>query len=170
MGYTTDFTGVVAIVPPLNRAEIDYLNAFAETRRMHRSNGPYYVQGSGDFGQGRDDDVIDYNQHPVGQPSLWCGWVPSDDGTAIEWNGVEKFHDADEWMAYLIDHFLKPAAVTSRDGGQFEQFTYDHVLNGCIEAQGEDPDDLWRLVVANNVVTRVDAVTRWPDGTPDVTS
>ena len=71
MGYTTDFTGSIAISPPLNAEEIAYLHKFNETRRMDRKNGPYFVDGTGDYGQGRDPDIRDYNKAPAGQPGLW---------------------------------------------------------------------------------------------------
>ncbi|MFU8842124.1 MAG: hypothetical protein ACNA8R_15685, partial [Nitriliruptoraceae bacterium] len=64
MGYTTYFDGLIAIDPPLNHAEREYLNRFATTRRMNRTNGPYFVHGSEPHGQGRDPDIIDYNEPP----------------------------------------------------------------------------------------------------------
>lgn len=157
MGYTTEFYGEVTVTPPLNEAERTYLRRFSETRRMFRANGPYYL-GTGQFGQDEEPDVWDYNRPPAGQPGLWCQWVPTADGTGIEWDGGEKFYDAPEWMAYIIDHFLRGHAVAStrtadHDHRQFAEFTFDHHVNGMIEAQGEDPDDRWRLVVTDNVVT-----------------
>lgn len=152
MGYTTGFTGHVTIEPPLNPSEIAYLRKFADTRRMDRDNGPYFVDGTGPFGQGRDTDIRDFNAPPEGQPGLWCKWTPTDDGAGIEWNGVEKFYDSPEWMTYLIEHFLKPGAHAADHDG-FQAFTFDHVVNGTIKAQGEDPDDQWELTVIDNVVT-----------------
>lgn len=162
MGYTTEFEGHVTVDPPLNTAEITYLNRFAETRRMHRQHGPYYC-GEGDYGQAREPDLVDYDQHPPEQPNLWCQWVPTDDGTAIVWNDDEKFYDPPEWMTYLIDTFLKPGAALQAEltdpiegryyAPEFASFTFDHVCNGVIAAQGENPDDQWRLIVTDNVVT-----------------
>jgi hypothetical protein len=57
MGYTTEFDGSVIISPPLNAHEIAYLRKFAASRRMDRARGPYFVDGSGPFGQGHDDDI-----------------------------------------------------------------------------------------------------------------
>lgn len=67
MGYTTDFNGEVRVEPPLNKAECEFLEKFAKTRRMDRHRGPYFVEGSGAFGQDREDDIIDYNNPPPGQ-------------------------------------------------------------------------------------------------------
>ena len=152
MGYTTEFQGRIEIVPPLNQEEIDYLTKFNNTRRMNRRNGPYFVDGSGFMGQGRDDDIIDNNKPPAGQPGLWCQWVPTEDGTALVWDEGEKFYNSVEWMAYLIEHFLKPGALAM---GQLP-FLQGHLLNGTIKAQGEDMDDRWKLVVTDNIVTCID--------------
>ena len=104
MGYTTDFVGRIDVVPALNAEEIEYINKFADTRRMDRANGPYFVDG--DEQDNGPDVIYDHNSPPEGQPGLWCHWVPNDDGTAIEWDGGEKFNHSAEWMAYLIEHFL----------------------------------------------------------------
>lgn len=162
MGYTTEFTGRTGIVPPLEAAEIAYLQRFSETRRMKRAFGPYFVDGSGDWGQGDDGDIDDLNCPPDGQPGLWCNWAPTPDGAALTWNGVEKFYCAAEWMTYLVDHFLKPGGEASSSAA-FEGFRFDHVLNGVIHAQGEDPDDVWQLVVIDNRVHAVAGDTEIPE-------
>lgn len=148
MGYTTDFSGSVKVEPPLSAEEIAFLNKFAGTRRMRRKNGPYFVDGDGFRGQKEESDIEDFNAPPEGQPGLWCQWVPTDDGKAIEWDGGEKFYRSPEWMAYLIDHFIgsNPKAKTVLP------FLQSHTLNGTIDAAGEDPDDRWRLIVENNNV------------------
>jgi hypothetical protein len=169
MGYTTEFTGSVAVVPPLNLSEITYLRKFNETRRMSRTRGPYYVGGGGYMGQDREEDVLDYNNPDPTQPGLWCKWMPTEGGDAIEWDGNEKFYCSEEWMVYLIDHFLKLGAAAASSGEQqFTGFTFDHVVNGVIEAQGEDADDMWRLVVKDNVVSSVKPTITWPDPSPVV--
>jgi hypothetical protein len=157
MGYTTDFWGQVTVSPALNPAEVEYLRALASTRRMHRGNGPYFVKGTGFAGQGQDGDVLNYNAPDPSQPGLWCQWVPTDDGTAIEWDGGEKFYESAEWMRYIVRLISeKPDALELvrmvKADERFEQFTFDHVVNGTIDAQGEEPDDRWRLVVTDNKV------------------
>ena len=148
MGYTTDFEGSVSIEPPLSVQEFTFLKRFSETRRMNRRAGPYFVDGTGMAGQGNDSDIIDHNSPPRGQPGLWCQWVPNEDGTALVWNGAEKFYEAERWMKYLIDHFLAPNPLA----GPELPFLTGHVLNGTIEAQGEESDDRWDLVVETNDV------------------
>lgn len=154
MGYTTDFEGEIAIVPPLNEAERAYLAKFAETRRMLRTRGPYFVDGDGPYGQARDAEVR----------ATRCQWVPNDDGTSLEWDQGEKFYDSPEWMGYLIEHFLQPGAhAASSDDPQFAAFTFDHVLNGDIFAEGEESGDRWKLVVRDNVVTTHAGTVTYPD-------
>jgi len=163
MGYTTEFDGSVSISPPLNAQEIAYLRKFAASRRMDRARGPYFVDGSGPSGQGLDDDIRDYNRPPTGQPGLWCKWEPTEDRTAIKWNGEKKFYNSKEWMTYLIDTFLKPGALLAselaspvpdrRYPEELRHFRFNHELNGVIDAQGESDDDRWQLVVIANTVS-----------------
>lgn len=157
IGYHTDFNGYVIVTPPLNEHEVSYLTDFANTRRMDRESGPYFVKAGGFMGQENTPDVRDYNQPPPGQPGLWCQWVPvivNDGETIIEWDGGEKFYNAAEWMTYIIDHFLREGARAEGSDAdeRLEHFTFDHVVNGVIHAQGEDSDDMWKLVVTDNEV------------------
>lgn len=115
MGYTTEFSGSVSISPPLNQAEIDFLNKFSESRRLNT-----------------------------------CQWVPTDDGTELVWDGNEKFYESEEWMKYIIQHFLKPNCV-AKNTLPFLQA--NHVVNGVIHACGEEKGDVWDLNVTNNVVS-----------------
>lgn len=162
MGYSTDYDGSVSVEPSLNTPEYVFIKKFGDTRRMDRARGPYFVDGTGMAGQDRESDIRGYNYPPEGQPSLWCQWEPINNGAEIAWDGSEKFYAGEYWMKYLIDHFLKPEAVASDpstwDGwpegyDQFgRHFTYNHVVNGEIQAQGEDPEDHWKLIVEDNQV------------------
>ncbi len=86
---------------------------------------------------GNDDgpDVLDTNEPPDGQPGNWCQWVPSLDGKYIQWNGASGFEHYDEWIVYLITHFLAP---------------FDYTLNGEVKWYGEDHDDIGKIVVEDN--------------------
>ncbi len=155
MGYTTEFEGEITIDPPLNEQEIKYLTKFAGTRRMNRKNGPYYVDGDKSIArQPHEDDVIDYNAPPAGQPGLWCQWIPTEDGKALEWDSGEKFYYAVSWMQYLIDHFLGTEPIAKHDSFHFG-FLQGHTANGTIYAQGEEAGDIWKIVVKDNTVTPV---------------
>lgn len=81
-------------------------------------------------------------------PGVWCDWET--DGDTIHWNGSEKFYNSLEWLQYLIDKRIKP----------------DRVANGTIDCYGEDPKDIWRIVVKDNKVTRLDAVVTFTE--PDI--
>jgi hypothetical protein len=159
MGYDTDFNGAFMLGSPLTAEQHRYLTAFSRTRRMKRSEAvakgladpareavglplggpeaPYFTGGGGYAGQDRDGSVVGYNTPPDGQPGLWCQWIPRPDGTAIEWDGGEKFYHYTEWIQYLIHHFLAP---------------WGHTLTGHVDWYGEDRDDLGILVVLDNKV------------------
>lgn len=144
MGYTTEFRGRFNLNKPLDITTHEFLKKFAHTRRMARRlpsafgiEGEFYVDGTGYAGQDHDNTVIDYNRHPSTQPSLWCQWVPTDDGMGIEWDGNEKFYNYVEWLKYLIVNFLAPRG---------------YVMIGEVEFQGESPSDFGKIVVVNNEV------------------
>lgn len=95
---------------------------------------------SGDSKRRRPEDlgILDVNRRPSGQPGLWCEWVPTNDGTAIEWSGTEKFYDYIEWLVYLIEHFLR---------------RWNYILNGSVTWSGEDRKDRGTIIVTGNVVS-----------------
>lgn len=158
MGYHTDFRGKFNLNKPLSPEHKAFLNKFNETRRMKRKQsvavkledpvriaaglpigkeGAYFVGAKGHCGQDTDDSVVDYNTPPSGQPGLWCQWVPNEDGTAIEWDGGEKFYEYVAWIEYLIKNFLAP---------------WGYVLNGKVEWSGEDCGDIGMIAIDNNEV------------------
>lgn len=166
MGYSTDFTGQINIDPPLNLAERIYLKRFSQTRHMRRHLGPHWVSTIAYEDSNNERDVIDHNTPCPGVPSLWCDFTPTPDGKAIVWNESEKTQESDCWIRYIIDHFLKPDAHSKncdeRDP-QFKEFQYNHVCNGELLAQGEDPHDRWKVLVKDNVVTRIEGRWVWVD-------
>ncbi len=159
MGYSTDFNGSFELDKPLTDEHRTYLELFNNTRRMRRDaakaellddparlavglpigdEGGYFVGALGCAGQDKDDSILDYNSPPKGQPGLWCQWMPDDGGDdAIVWDQGEKFYNFVEWLEYIVEHFLKP---------------WGYVLNGEVEWDGEDRDDIGRIVVKDNVV------------------
>lgn len=157
MGYTTYFSGNVKIDPPLNADEISYLKDFQNTRRRHRTNGPLFIGDTENSGQGAADDVLNNNSPDPDQPGLWCQWTPTDDGTTLVWDEGEKFYHAAEWMKYLVENLLAPSAVDylidhGTEDPRLVNFTCGHTVNGEIEADGEESDDFWKLIVDDNVV------------------
>lgn len=144
MGYTTDFTGGFSLNVPLKKGIKDYLVSFADTRRMKRRLGPefgiegeFYIKGKGFKGQDDDESVVDHNKPPITQPSLWCQWVPNEEGTAIVWDGGEKFYEYENWIIYIVKNFLAPNG---------------YILNGTVSWQGEDDEDFGELVMIDNIL------------------
>lgn len=159
MGYRTDFSGSFKLDKPLGKPHKAYIEKFCETRRMRRDasktanrkdplriaaklgvgkDGGYFVGEGGWAGQDNGRDVLDQNNPPSGQPGLWCQWIPSPDGSEIVWDGGEKFYEYEGWLAYIIEHFLEP---------------WGYKLNGEVKWQGEDPDDMGKLIVRDNHVS-----------------
>lgn len=158
MGYDSTFTGAFKCSPALTAAQVAYLTAFGETRRMRwdaskaaqradplreavglplGAEACYFVGGDGYHGQVHTADVVNYNAPPAGQPGLWCQWVPTEDGASIKWDENEKFYCYIEWLLYIIDHFLRPWGVR---------------LNGIVSWRGEDHGDTGRIIVRDNLV------------------
>jgi len=156
MGYTTDFYGGFDITPTLKPEHRAYLYAFARTRRVMRDEeltkqrpdpirveaflpvgkeGGYFVNEDGFAGQTDGPDVTNHNNPPMGQPGLWCQWIPNEEGTALIWDEGEKFYEYVPWLEYLIDHFLAP---------------WGYTLNGEVDWVGEDGDDRGKIVVTSN--------------------
>lgn len=83
MGYTTTFTGVISIDPPLSSEETDKLNAEL------------------------DQDLSRMN---IG--TRWCDWRVTPDGAGLKWNGSEKSYYMPEWLTSLIDRIFIPMGRT----------------------------------------------------------
>ena len=174
MGYTTDFSGTFRLDKYLSEKHAAYLTRFSVSRRMKRDpkellnvpdplredvflpvgeQGEYFV-GMGDPYEDDSRGIVDYNTPPgqgspyarpnvilkniEPQPNLWCHWAPTETKDGIEWDGSEKFNEYIDWLDYLIRHFLQP---------------WGYTLNGEVTWEGEDSDDLGKIVVQNNVVT-----------------
>lgn len=144
MGYTTHFSGGFSIEPALSDEDLEFLINFNESRRMARKvdpkygiEGEWYVEGDGFRGQVKDDSIIDFNTPPSTQPGLWCQWRPTEDGKTLEWDGGEKAYNMEDWIFYLLEGFFKPKG---------------YILNGFVEAEGEESDDRWSMRVQNNIL------------------
>lgn len=144
MGYTTDFQGKLDFNKPLTDKMFNYLKLFNQTRRMKRNvedvfgiEGEFYAFGGGDYGQAHESNIVDFNQPPSTQPSLWCQWIPTEDKLSLEWDNGEKFYNYTEWLVYLIHKILAPNG---------------YVLNGTIQWQGEDNGDVGEIFVEDNLV------------------
>lgn len=167
MGYSTSFCGALVTNVPitestefapsdfksitsLNQSQtLGLINLLSSSRRMQRNlpanygiEGEFFVPDNyaKDAGQSEDDSIVNYNNPPRTQPSLWLGWeiVPGNEYYELVWDGTEKFYDYAEWLKYLLTTFFIPKGI---------------ILHGIIEWEGEDWGDLGRLKVVNNVLT-----------------
>lgn len=146
MGYTTEFSGVFLFDKKLDEDTHKFLEKLAYTRRMKRNvdeniygvEGEFYVDGKGFAGQEHEDNIVDYNNPPGEQPSLWLQWIPTEDGCGLMWDGGEKFYAYVPWLKYLIKKIFKPRG---------------YVLNGDVKWRGEDFDDIGTICVKDNKVT-----------------
>lgn len=163
MGFSTDFTGAVSVTPPLNAVEIEYLRLFAATR--HDDSKPpeddYYVDGMSNIGKRIAGPGWPLNTY-------WCCWIATPDGSGIQCDGSDKFYDPDYWMQWIIDNFLRPDAYAKGVAG-FEEFTFDHHVNGSINIEFEGPDgedcDI-DIFVSHNAVTLSGRPTRMSEFVP----
>jgi hypothetical protein len=153
MGVTTDFVGHLNITPGLNDAEVEYLTAFGLSRRCGRPGGPYEVPGNPRAESSEDFPGDTYNTPSAGQPQLWCDWAVCWDGCCLTWSGKEKSYQMTAWLRYLITHFLKPGAKALGERG-FEEFTFDHVVDGQVVGCRRDNKELFTIVVSNNRVSQ----------------
>lgn len=144
MGYTTEFDGCFTLNKPLDDETYNFLVKLNETRRMKRNlpekygvDGEFYVEGGGEFGQDKEENVVDSNVPPSTQPGLWCQWVPSEDRLTIGWDEGEKFYDYIEWIKYIIEKILTPRG---------------YVLSGAIKWEGEENSDMGIIEIHENKV------------------
>lgn len=158
MGYTTEFTGRFTLDRALQDEHYQYLLAFSKSRHMKRDGAKtahlpdplreaaqlplgreaeFYVGGHTLERQSRSEDVVDRNNPPESQPSLWCHWCPSEDRKGIEWNGAEKFYAYEDWLEYLRSKFLTP---------------WGYKLSGSVGWLGEDLEDSGVLSIVEGLI------------------
>lgn len=150
--------GCVRVRPELNRAEYEYLTAFAESRRWRRPGGPYAVPDN-PIAECTDPDLDlgAYTTAAEGQPGPACPWLPARGGTALVPTGVPTGlvlgpDDAAAWLAYLIAHLLGPGGL-ARGRPEFAEFTFDHVLRGAVAVYSGDTGCLRVVRVVDNVLS-----------------
>ncbi|MDZ5660637.1 hypothetical protein SFC79_02575 [Nocardioides sp. S-58] len=123
------FTGSVRVTPPLNPAETGFLRALTDSGRTLRSTPT-----------GRGNDAV---------PFARLAWVACLRGCCLEWDGSE----ATRWMApsleFLVEHLLAPGAL-GEGRPRFEDFTFDHVLDGAVVGRSYDDAEPWLVQVTGN--------------------
>lgn len=143
MGYSTDFNGTLELNKQLTEEDAEFIRKLTDSRRMklkvdakYGVEGEFYVNDDNSM-FGKNDVVIDNNNPPSTQPGLWCHIVPTRDSFGLEWDGGEKTYHMEDWIFYLINRYLAPRG---------------YVVNGTMEAFGEDHGDIWAIKVEDNVV------------------
>jgi hypothetical protein len=122
MGYSTNFEGEFQLSLPLTAEHKAILVDLAQQEHVPGEGGkPLRAANSG-------------------RPCRYCQWVPTADGTEIQWDGGEKFYCWLEWLQYIVDHHLRP---------------WGYVLSGQVRWSGENLDDAGIIYVKDN---RVEAV------------
>lgn len=153
------------IEPALSKEVVDYIQHFSRTRKMvldldyldkHYDPKKYGFKGSfgrkGEYFVNLGDSslkdncmnhplVINVNNDPEIHPNVWCDFFVSSDGSRLKWREIESTDHCEEWMNYLINHFIAPS-------GSF--------VNGKICVQGEFASDYYEIHIENNIVTRED--------------
>tara|TARA_R100001463_G_scaffold15141_7_gene39623 strand:- start:12571 stop:13122 length:552 start_codon:yes stop_codon:yes gene_type:complete len=117
MGYTTNFTGLMALSRRLTQDELDEYNQVWLNDR-HDTTGEY----SGDYRGGLEK-----------APSIYNKWEIIDDVEhgitdihCLAWNGGQKFYQYVNWLKFIVSDFLQPKGI---------------YLKGKIRFSGEDVED-----------------------------
>ncbi|GAB3051463.1 hypothetical protein GCM10027053_08670 [Intrasporangium mesophilum] len=99
-----------------------------------------------------------------GTPYPHLDWVPCVEGCCLAWDGADKSRAAERWLAYLIDHFLRPGALAHLDGRpDFDGFTFDHLVNGTIAAYRNDTRELFLIHCDDNAISTEQLIPPDPD-------
>ncbi len=160
MATSTQYTGDLTIEPPLNEHERKALAAFFNSRRIRTTGGPLDCRRlpSG------HPDVLSYDEPPEGQPGLHCDLEVSEDGKVLRWGGDDNSSsDLHLWITYVIDHLLKDGAEFSfldrdldlslvSEDNLLLSFTFNHYVNGVIDAEAMVGDE-WKIYVIDNEVS-----------------
>jgi len=129
--HDTVFLGRIAVRPPLNEAERDYLTRLADSNSTLRGTPT-----------GRGDDNV---------PFAHLAWEPCAAGCCLTWSGRERTKNMQPSLRFLVDHLLKTGARA--DGHKrFGDFTCDHVLDGTVVVRRHDDE---RAYVAEVIANRV---------------
>ena len=114
MGLNTNFHGKFFLDRPLTPEHKAILEEFADTEHED------------------DEEGMGYDAQP---PTVYCQWVPTEDGAGLEWDGVEKFYYYGPWLEYLISRFLKPWGYTL--SGTVRYVGVTEGVEGTISVQGD---------------------------------
>jgi hypothetical protein len=130
MGYHTGFQGEFRLEPALNAAQRDYVLAFVDVRHGQRKTNliqnlpdPFREAAKLELGrQGLNctatlanslEVYSDYNRPAEGAPGLYCPWTINADGSTLISSYPDKAYEPQEWLGFLLQHFLIPWHVVA---------------------------------------------------------
>lgn len=113
MGYNTNLSGRFTLDKPLEPQHLAMLRGLCD---------------------------LDRTDTPEGAPDSYCQWEPTEDGTAIRYNGEEKFYYYAEWITWICTTLLGP---------------WGYRANGVVKWAGDDVEDHGEIRCVDNAVTAV---------------
>jgi hypothetical protein len=152
MGYQTDFVGYFHVQPHLNEIEIEFLNTVSGARLM-RPGGPLRAVGGEDARH-----TLLKERSPIG----WSNWCACSEGCCLSYDGGDKANHMIAWIKVLVGDFLAPGASAEGCRG-FEDFTFDHFVNGMVVGSRRDNRQLYAITANDNEIT---TEMLWP-GVPE---
>ncbi|KRC92573.1 hypothetical protein ASE25_04400 [Terrabacter sp. Root85] len=167
MGYSTHYLGRLDIRPRLREPEIEWLRAYAELidPREHGYDVPLNPRAErAERARGSGRGVAPLSDPEILTPWGMCDWVPCVEGCCLHWREVEKSNHAVPWLEHLVGHFLGPDGLARGARADFEDFTFDHVVNGVIAAERGDTRELYLIRAVDNVITTETLVAGDPSG------
>ena len=156
MGHSTRYLGRLDINPVLSEPEIEWLRAYAE---LHDPASRGYDvplnprAASADEARRTGTTAEDVDDPQVRTPWGRCDWRPCVQGCCLNWREVVKSNNAAQWLTHLVDHFLCADGLARGARDDFEDFTFDHVVNGVIAAERSDTRELYLIRAVDNVIT-----------------
>ena len=178
MGYTTDFIGSFTLDKPLTADQKEYLNMFANTRRMTRDPGRILQMKVEGRGNTRCFELLDALKLPIGpKGEFYCGtgmagqdggcFNNGADSSVVEYNQAPGERDGGQPGLWNQWNPNEDGTEIIWDGSEkFYNYTewleylintflapWGYKVNGQVEWRGEDNSDIGVLGVVDNVVT-----------------
>ncbi len=104
-----------------------------------------------DISQERHDSDFSYYDKRRPYPSIWCQWIieqTRDGNDILVWDEGEKFYMYTEWLVYLIENYFNKWNIK---------------LNGEMEWQGEEREDVGKIVIEDNKIKIYDCTYDWKE-------
>lgn len=174
MGYTTEFYGSFQLDKPLTAMQVEYLNLFADTRRMKRDPANIHMMKMEGRGNKRCFELLEKLKLPIGgEGEFYCGtgYAGQDGGymnNTVD-NSVADYNSPPEGQPGLWCQWNPSDDGTEIIWDGSEKF-YNYVewieylitnflkpwgykLNGIVEWQGEERSDTGVIQIVDNEVT-----------------